>query len=201
MFKRDFVHQRNAYKHPLWSNFPSGPLTVEEAKELVKAEKWEELILRSGRCGLLIAGYYIQRGCDVEEMVSAAMLGICVAVDKMKSGDFNNHNPRGYIMSFIHQHCFEALQNNTLIPVPRYAKKKILTCTIVDALDGDADFDIIEFDEIMDKIVDSEFESEVYLYRRAGNTDAEIAAILDVSRSKVSRTRLTLYKRFVNHVN
>jgi len=201
MFKRNFVHQRNAYKHPLWSNFPSASLTVAEAKELVETKKWEELILRSGRCGLLVAGYYIQRGSDVEEMVSAAMLGICVAVDKMKSGDFDNYNPRGYIMSFIHRHCFEALQNNTLIPVPRYAEKKIFICPLIDALDGTDDFDIIEFDEIMDKIVETEFESEVYLYRRVGNTDAEIARILDVSRSKVSRTRLTLYKRFVNHDN
>lgn len=205
MFKRDFVHQRTSYNHPLWNDLPPSFLTIEDVKELVQNKEWERLILLFGRRGLLIAGYYIARGGDIDEMVSAAMLGICVAVAEMKKDDFTNDNPRGYITSFIHQACFEVLCHDTLIPVARYAKrtydtKRIFTCPLIDASDGTDDFDIIEFDEIMDKIVDSEIEREVYEHRRVGYKDDEIAEILNVSRSTVSRIRSTLYERFVNYV-
>lgn len=203
MFKHDFVRQRTMYNHPLWAEFSLNSLT--DVKEFVQNKKWEELTLMFGHRALLIAGYYIQRGGDIEEVVSAAMLGLCTAVNEVKKDDFENDNPRGYIVSFIHQYCFAVVQNDTLIPTPRYArtvlrKKQIYTCPLIDASDGtNDDFDIIEFDEIMEKIVESELEREVYTYRRVGYKDGEIATLLGISRSTITRVRSTLYERFVNY--
>lgn len=204
MFKRNFMYQRISYKHPLWANFPPNSLTTEEVKELVRNKEWEQLILKLGRSGLFIAGFYIQMGGNTDEIVSAAMLGLCAAIDKMKNNDFENINPRGYVTSYIHQYCFDTLENDTLIPVTRYARKRhnikrIHTCPLIDTLDGTDDFDIIEFNEIMEKIVESELEREVLEHRRIGFEDDEIAVILCVSRSTISRIRSTLYERFVNY--
>jgi hypothetical protein len=171
------------------------PTTSEDPKDLVEKGNWELLILNFSRRGLFIAGQYIKAGGEIDEMVGAAMLGICIAVDKMKNENFRNINPGAYITAFIHQHCHEALRIDTTISVPRWTKR-IHTCVLIDSLDGADDFDIIEFDEILEKIAESEFEQEVINYRTTGYRDDEIAVFLGVSRSTISRTRSTLYERY-----
>ena len=197
MFSRDFVSQRPSYSHPLWSELPKIVLTVDQAKELVNKKDWEQLILSHGRLALLIAGYYIARGADVNETVSAAMLGLCRVVDKMKH-DFENINPRGFIVSAIHSVCYDSAVNDRNIPSGR--NEPMHTCLLLDHDSKDNEFDIVEFDEIMELIVKSDLERKVMNLRRRSFEDNEIAEILGISRSSVSRLRKTLHERFVSYV-
>ena len=114
----------------------------------------------------------------------------------MKRDTFENINPRGFIVSSIHRECFESVITDRTIPTER--NKPIYTCSLIDT-PGDTELDIVEFDEIMELIAESDLEREVIDLRRNGFEDREIAEILDISRFAVSRLRSTLYERF-NHV-
>lgn len=201
MFRRDFVSRRTSYSHLLWDKFQKVHMSTDQVRELVDLKDWEELILVHGYSALLRAGMYIASNGDVDTIVSAAMLGLCVAVDKMKSPDFENVNPRGYIMSFIHQYCYEALTENNVIK-PCWRGRQCSMRPIIDAIDGDAEeiFNLIEFDEVMELIVKSDFERAIIDFRRIGYTDSEIATTFEISRSTVSRTRKSLYERYLNYV-
>jgi RNA polymerase sigma factor (sigma-70 family) len=199
MFKHSFIPQGKAYQHPLWKEFLPNSLSSGEIKELVISKDHKGLIFAHGRRALHIAGAYIATGGDIDEMVSAAMFGLVEAVNKMMLPTFDNVNPSGYIASYVHQHCFGERRKDVTIPVPRNVDK-IHTWTLLDTEDRDADFDIIEFYEIMEIIADSEFEKEVINFRAAGCSDSEIADKFNVSRSTVSRTRKSLYERYCNHV-
>lgn len=198
MFNRDFVHFRAGYSHPMWSEFPKIDLEITATLKLVDEQNWDQLILIHGRIGLHIAGYYIYRGGDVDDTVGAAMLGICSAVDCMKRPGFENINPSAFITTAVHRECFNAVITDRVIQTGR--RKLIPTCPLIDALDGVEQFDTVEFDEIMELIVKSDFEREVMNLCRNGFVDKEIAELLDTSRFTISRIRDTLYERYVDHV-
>lgn len=199
------MHHGIAYQHPLWAKFPKIELSDLEIKQLVhlvivnndECAK-ETLINANGRRAMHIAGAYIHTGGDIDEMVSSAMLGLTLAVNKMHDPDFENINPFGYIASFIHQHCFEQRRRDRTIPTARN-EKPIHVCSIIDDRIGTDQFDLIEFFDVMEKISKSQLEKAIVDLRAASYTDAEIAAVLDVSPSLIFRTRLLLYERFCRH--
>jgi len=61
------------------------------------------------------------------------------------------------------------------------------------------DFDIIEFEDILEKIIKTEKEASIITLRRLGYTDSAIAEKLNICQSNVTRIRHTLFKRFQRH--
>ena len=58
------------------------------------------------------------------------------------------------------------------------------------------DFNIIEFEDILEQIIETSLEGKVIYLRRQGLTDSAIAKKLDISQSSVTRIRQSLFKRY-----
>ena len=58
------------------------------------------------------------------------------------------------------------------------------------------DFNIVEFEDILEKIINTSLEKEIIEYRRLGWTDAVISEKLGISQSHVTGIRHTLFKRY-----
>lgn len=166
---------------------------LDDVVEAVKEGRWDDLTKSHMRLGCTIAGRYVSVGANSDEMVSAAMLGICTAVDKIKKKGLKHDNVTGYIVHYIHQFCSEVLRKDTVVPMPR-GKKVRPVLSLLDT--GENDFDIIEFEDTLEKIIKTEQEGEIITLRRLGFTDAAVAEKLDISQSRVIRIRHDLYKRF-----
>lgn len=198
MFSHDFVRRRVGYSHPLWSALPNFDLDNDTVKKLVVEQDWSQLILVHGRMGLHIAGYYIQRGGSIDDVVGGAMLGVCMAVARIRRKEFENVNPSAFIASAIHRECYNVILADQTIWAGR--RKRIPICPLIESLDGVTEFDIVQFDEIMELIVESDLEQEVISLRRNGFDDMEIAELLTVSRFTISRIRNALYERYLSYV-
>ncbi len=187
--------QGKSYYHPFAVADLKQPLTDDEKILAIKEKNWNLLIETHMRLGCSIAGRYVKLGGNSDEMVSAAMLGVCEAVDRTKQ---NGHeNVTGYIIHYIHQYCSKALQQDCLIPVPRPSKKKITVCPITDVAIA-SDNKINELNEILESITKTEDEKMVIFLRQQNYTDYEISEKLSISRPTVTRIRHTLWERFNN---
>lgn len=204
-----------SYNHP----FTDLAQPLDDKLKAIEEGRWDDLIESHMRLGCSIAGRYVSIGGNSDEMVSAAMLGICVAVDKIKKHGLDHDNATGYIVHYIHNYCSEVLRKDTVVPMPRGQKIKpvqILTDNLLPVvarrrgteLNEDFksvdytlnvkkdDFDVIEFEDILEKIIKTLIEGKIILYRRHGWTDALIAKKLDISQPTVTRIRHTLFERY-----
>ncbi len=207
--------QGQSYSHPFAQQELAQPLGEEEKIQALKTENWNLLIESHMRLGCSIAGRYVRLGGNSEEMVSAAMLGITVAVDRIKKGIITHVNVTGYIIHYIHQHCAEALRSDCVIPVPQNNDTKI----VVSPLDRDPDHNrypgiIIcpitdnsvkvdstrmgELYETIEYITHTELERDIVFLRQQGYTDVEVADNLGIGRSTVTKTRKRLLEKFNN---
>ena len=150
------------------------------------------------RLGCAIAGRYVRLGGKSDEMVSAAMLGIVVAVDRVKKGLVKHDNITGYIILYIHQHCAEALRVDCVIPVPQHNDTKIITCPITDKRMLATGPRTGELYETLEFIIHTELEKEIIFLRQQHYTDTEVASNLNISRSTVTKTRKRLLERYNN---
>jgi RNA polymerase sigma factor (sigma-70 family) len=185
---RGFTH---SFQQPL-----AQPLSQEEKIKARDTENWDVLIESHMRLGCSIAGRYVSFGGDSEEMVSAAMLGIVEAVDRIRRGVLMHDNITGYIVHYIHQHCGETRRKDCLMPVPRGVeriRRHPLTNENITT-----DYEIEEFYEIIECIIKTDTEKDILFFRQQGDTDEEVATKLCVSRSFVSQTRRELFERFKN---
>lgn len=159
----------------------------------VEEGRWDDLIKSHMRLGCMIAGRYVRIGGNSDEMVSAAMLGVCEAVNKIKKNGLEHENITGYIIHYIHRFCSEVLRKDTVVPMPR-GKIARPVLSLLDT--GEKDFDIIEFEDTLEKIIETEQESKVITLRRLGYTDKVIAEKLDISQTSVTKIRHKLLKRY-----
>ncbi len=190
--------QGQSYRHPFSLQKLAQPLSDEEKINVLKTENWDLLIESHMRLGCSIAGRYVRFGGNSEEMVSAAMLGIVIAVDRIKKGIIKHINVTGYIIHYIHQHCAEALRSDCVIPVPQNNDTKIIVCPITDNNIEVTAINMGELYETIEYITHTELERNVVFLRQQGHTDIEVASNLNVSRSIVTKTRKRLLERFNN---
>ena len=174
------------------------PLGDKEKINALKAEDWDLLIESHMRLGCSIAGRYVRLGGKSDEMVSAAMFGIVVAVDRVKRKLLKHMNVTGYIIHYIHQHCAEALRMDCVIPVPQHNDTKIITCPITNIHSKANEAKIGELYEIIEHITHTELEKDIVFLRQQSYTDSEVASNLGISRSTVTKTRKRLLERYNN---
>ena len=187
-----------SYEHPFNSANLAEPLSEEEKQLALKNKNWNYLIEGHMRLGCSIAGRYVRFGGDSDEMVGAAMLGIVRAVDKIKDGQLKHDNITGYIVHYIHQECSEVLRKDTAVPTPRKKEKKQIV-QLNDALDCCYDdFNIIDFEDALESIIENDEERLIVELRKQGYADEVIAEKLSIDRNKVTRTRYCLAKRYEN---
>ncbi len=167
------------------------PLSDVEKLKAVEDEDWHLLTETHMGLGCSIAGRYVSRGADSDEMVSAAMLGICDAVGRIPQ--LKHNNITGYIVSYIHRYCSDVWRNDTAVSVPNGV---VPLPTRGNTDKGVFDFNTVEFHDSLDSIVNTQLEIDIVALRRLGCTDAEVAEQLDVCRTTVTRVRNQLKKRF-----
>ncbi|MEE9548718.1 MAG: sigma-70 family RNA polymerase sigma factor [Nitrosomonadaceae bacterium] len=187
-----------SYKHPFAQQHLAKPLNDEEKIHALKTKNWHLLIESHMRLGCSIAGRYVRLGGKSDEMVSAAMLGITVAVDRFKRGYVLHNNVTGYIINYIHQHCADALRMDCVIPVPQHNDTKIITCPITDKRMLATGPRVPEVYEALEHITHTEVEKDIVFLRQQGYIDVEVASILNISRSTVTKTRKRLLERYNN---
>lgn len=146
------------------------------------------------RLALSIAARYSFFGANFEETSSAALLGICDAVSRIWKGEVIFDNITGYIIRYIHQYCSESVRKDTLVPMPR-GKKPAEIVTITDTV-AIYDVSISEMVDTLESIIKTPEEQKVVDYRAQGMTDQETADKMEVNRSKVTRIRLSLFRRY-----
>jgi len=196
MSLRNRYAEGQSFSHPFNSVNLAEPLSEEDKMLAVLFEDWDSLTESHMRLGCSIAGRYVRLGGDSDEMVGAAMFGIVRAVDKIKDGQLEHDNITGYIVHYIHQECSESLRKNTTIPTPRKKPPKHifpLTATTSTSYD---DFNIVDFEDVLEKIIENDEERLIIELRREGFMDKAIAEILGISRSQVTKSRLRLAKRY-----
>ncbi|KKN01676.1 hypothetical protein LCGC14_1125410 [marine sediment metagenome] len=190
--------QGQSYSHPFALQNLAQPLDDEEKINVLKTENWNLLTESHMRLGCSIAGRYVRLGGNSDEMVSAAMLGIAVAVDRIKKGIITHVNVTGYIIHYIHQQCIETLRLDCVIPVPQNNDTKIIRCPFTDSNSGLTTTNIGELYDTIEYITHTELEKDIVFLRQQGYTDIEVADNLGIGRSTVIRTRKRLLERFNN---
>ena len=186
------------YQHPFSQQGLVPPLDDAEKICILKTKNWHLLIESHMRLGCAIAGRYVRLGGDSDEMVSAAMLGITVAVDRIKRSLITHNNVTGYIIHYIHQHCAEALCLDRVIPIPQHNDTKIIVCPITNSVIIATGTRIGELYETLEHITHTEVEKNIVFLRQQGYTDVEVANNLGISRSTVTKTRKRLLERYNN---
>lgn len=155
----------------------------------------EELIMTHMRVAFSIAGKYAKHGASSDDMTSAALEGVVSAVDKIAEGVLEHDNVTGYICSYVHRYCTNFIDHNSVVYVPRSQKNKPIVQSLPDVPDSEC-FDMVVFDDLIEKITKSELDAKVIEFRRQGYTNQETADKIGVSCATVIRTRQSLLKRY-----
>ena len=151
------------------------------------------------RLALSIAARYSFFGARFDEVSSAALLGVCEAVKRIEEEKVVFDNITGYVIHYIHQYCSDAVRRDSLVPMPR-GKKRAQTQTYTDTFTVQ-DNNVCELLDVLDSIIKTPEEQQVVDCRAQGMTDQQTADQMSVDRSKVTRIRLQLYKRYRNACN
>lgn len=167
------------------------PLSDEEKLQAVKDENWDLLIETHMRLGCAIASRYCAIGGDSDEMLSAAMLGICDAVNRIPKLEHTNYT--GYITHYIHRHCSDTYRKDRVVPVPNGVIPPVAQA-VFDM--GAIDFDIIEFYDLLEVTIKTDRERKIVDLRSVGYVDAEIAEKLGLSKARITQIRTELARRF-----
>ena len=167
---------------------------LDDKIKAVEEGRWDELIESHMRLANKIANSY---DGDRDEMVSAAYVGLCVAVDRIKEKGLRHNNVTAYIGRYIHQHVQETRRKDCVIPHPRGEQIR-QAHSLLDT--GKSAFSDFEINDILEQITQTPVEEKIIMLRRHGYTDAQISVKLDTPQSSVTRTRHRLLNRFNTEV-
>jgi len=159
----------------------------------------KQVILGHVRLTISIVNRYIE-ACDCfflgDELDSAAMEGLVVAVNNVANGRMTNHNNiSGYITSFVHSYLFNCLRDSKIIHFPRGHKSKTILPLAEDLMKGEEN-DLRELREELQFITQTANELAIVKLRSAGYVDSEIGQKLGLSKLNVQRIRAKLRTRF-----
>lgn len=193
MSLRNRAIKGKSFNHPFAKSDLATPMSDQEKEIAIRVGNWDHLIEAHMRLGCSIAGRYVKFGGDPDEMVSAAMLGICDAVDRFKKDKTKTDNITGYIIAYIHQHCSKTLRRDRAVPSPQ-RRKFTKTEELRDAIEND--FNIVDFDDLLEMIIKDERDAMIVDLRRQGFTDEMISKETGIPRATITMVRLNLLKRY-----
>ena len=171
------------------------PLSEKEIQELLpklregdKATK-ERVITGYMRLAISIANRYGYN--DREVIHSAALYGVCFAIDRVIKGFLEHDNLSGFVIKHIHRFCKEELLNKKTLPL----------YDVPDNYVGGT----VELFDLFDFLIKDDVEKQIIRLRMNGLVDGEIAEMLNLSKSFVYRIRKNFQERFLtwrkNHDN
>lgn len=205
------------FDHPLWEL--SGIFTEEEALKLLPLVRAGDAAAKKKmaegymRLALTIAGTYyaiLKSNRWVEDLVSAAMLGVAEGVDRLHEvGETDANNPKALICQHVHRAISSMLDESKLIKVSRESqamrqkqgRDRVEEYTRIYsdddnelALDSipDRGSDTHTVEEVVDNAIDNQLEADIVRLRLEGFTDNEIADQLGISRQTVQVIRQDL---------
>lgn len=179
------------------------------------ANATERVILGHVRLAMQIVGRYLHRLKSdrlSDLLVSAALEGIIDAVHRVSAGSMEHDNLSGYVTDYIHRYVSRALEDVPTVRVPRttqqsarYRGETVRRPSRVGFDDPDLlrrtakhdDINDFEIKEIIDKIIQSDLERRILELRQEGQTDAEIATALSLSKTSVFLIRKQVERRFL----
>jgi len=187
------------FEHPLWAT--SRVFTDDEAMALlyrvaVDPAARAEMIEGYTRLALGISGQYLtilKSRRWIEEVVSAALLGVIEGVDALTTASLNDKvNPRAVVAQRIHWE------------ISRMLKQEHAQCREITYVGGVDWFDnvhaqnerVAEIENALDSLAENETEQTVLGLRKLGYTDTEIADQLGLHQQSVQVIRQDLHRRF-----
>lgn len=182
--------------------------TDEEKLELLKKVRAgdkvaiERMILSHVRLAISIVNRYVAVGGLyhlANDLDSAAMEGIVLAVNRVAEGGMANHeNVTGYIVRYIHNSIIRTAQHDSAIYVPRRQKDRIVEPlrNSIPGKDSQLNIQQLEFWDLIDSLTDDDLEKRILKLRSKGHTDAEIGELIGLNRLQVLRIRTDLFRRF-----
>jgi len=209
-----------SFQHPFYQlELPTAIPEEEKAGLIVEikagnVEAGHRVVLSHVRLALSIAGRYlslIDNKSRSDDLVSAAVEGLCHGVNKIKNEGLPHDNLTGYLTECIHRYVSEFLESTPVVVMSgrtkrHYKQKGIkskipitqeLTEAIIEKQFDALPLSSIELDEILDKVVQSPTERSVIELRMEGRKDEEIGLLLGLSKSSVLLIRRELESRFV----
>lgn len=210
---------RNKFHHPFYKLDLPASIPEEEKAELISKiskgnlEAAHRAVLSHVRLALNIVGRYmvvIDNTSRSDDLVSAAVEGLCHGVNKIREEGLPHVNLTGYLTENIHRFVSEHLEHFPVVRVPARTKRrhkgKVLqpaTCELTEAV-IEKQFDKkskmiskIELDEILEKVIQSPMEREIIELRMEGRRDDEVASLVGLSKTTVFLIRRELENRFV----
>jgi hypothetical protein len=148
-----------------------------------------------------------------DELLSAALEGLCHGVNKIKEEGLPHNNLTGYLIETMHRFISDHLEKFPMVRIPgrtkRYRRQigkelrqpetRELTESIVEShfCDTRKKVSALEIEEILGKIIQSPTEKSIIDLRMLGYKDAEIAFQLGLSKTSIFLMRRELERRFV----
>lgn len=208
-----------AIQHPFYKLELPDAIAEEEKPELIleiragNVAAAHYVILSHVRMMLSIVGRYmacLDNQSKSDDLVSAAVEGLCHAVGKIKEDGLPHDNLTGYLVETMHTYISTAIERFPTVRVPGRSKRRHqkflptpVTSELTDAV-IEQHFDRrinsssqMEADEMVEKIVQSPRERAIIEYRIEGYKDAEIAKLIGLGTTTVFVIRNTLQERFI----
>jgi len=156
----------------------------------------ETMILGHCRLALSIVNRYLSvfNINDSEDLDSAAIQGIVIAVNLIVKGRLKHNNPTGYIVTYIHQYITEYIYHSSVVYFPRRSRQ-IPIEIFHDSIGVENTCTLEIWDSVL-SITENDIEKQILKLRSQDYTDSEIGEKLGLSRLKVFRIRHNLLDRW-----
>lgn len=167
----------------------------------------DKMILCHIRLAISIVSRFVGvRGYNhyINDLDSAAMEGVIVAVNQVAMGRMANHdNITGYIIIYIRQFVTTAAMCSSAVYTPRNKKTKAKRASYFSEIsEKDSQLSSQEFElwDTIESLIDNDIEKEILKLRQDGHTDSEIGKLIGLSRLQVLRIRHDLSQRYQRKV-
>ena len=165
------------------------------------SEAVEKMILGHVRLAFSIVNRYVNSfPYFVDDLKSAAMMGIVIAVNKIAENSMAAHdNVTGYIVINVNYAIRREIQNSFVIRTPRGKKVVSMTdltqCNLVKR-HSQPSSQLYEIWDAVDSLTEDQLEKQILELRSEGHTDNKVADFLGLSRSSVTRIRKNLFEKY-----
>jgi len=162
------------------------------------ADRKDQLILAHVRLALSIANRHIKRhnlSNLYDELNSAAVEGVIIAVDRILKGHLTHNDATPYIIKFIHHLINLCVSKQPIVPSPRN-RNNTKSHSFLDVHAHHDNSGIAGIKETLDCIIRTRRERRIVDLRIKGYTDVQIGAIMGMPHQTIQRLRKILRKRF-----
>lgn len=210
-----------SYRHPFYK-LDLQPLTDDEKPLLIlkikdgDLEAAHKVVLGHLRLALGIVGRYmmvIENQTKSDDLVSAAVEGLCEGVNKIRHEGLPHTNLSGFLAEYIHRFISDYLDKFSTVRVPGRTRRRLgtefhapatieLNSSLIDKnLEIRLhDLEEIEVRELIDKISENDLDRKIIALRMEGHKDDAIGLQLGVSKTTVYLIRRDIEKRLLENM-